>query len=218
MNKKALALLAMLSLGFAGCSNKPMHFHPQQAGLSELDFYRAREQCAAEHNVGGWFMAGPAIAVAAVAVVGEARKQNARVGFQTCMAERGFVCKERCAVAPDSLPRAAVINGQLAQPVSPVASAMLPPPPAKSEPLSSERPVVKQQTAALPGLRIGTQVSPLVDALPLYATPARDAERLERLPKDGFLLVKSVSGDWLQVATPGGKTGWVIAASVTSKD
>ncbi len=57
-------------------------------------------------------------------------------------------------------------------------------------------------------------VIPLV--LPVYSRPAADSEQLARFARGAVFTVtgRTAAGDWLQVTTPAGDTGWVVAGNV----
>jgi uncharacterized protein YgiM (DUF1202 family) len=215
--KRTLILLLVSVLCLSGCANRPMNFVSQRAGLTELDFYRARDKCSAENSTGGYFMVGPAIVVAAVAAVDEARKQNARAGYQVCMAQKGYVCNSRCAVDPASISLAPTAENLLSGPSSPVPS-VFPPTPLLPKNDPGPRSVAQAQPPILANNVTGSTVYPAADSLPLYLAPARDSERIERLFKGSAMKITQVSGDWLKVTTESGKTGWVLTSAVITKD
>ncbi len=102
-----------------------------------------------------------------------------------------------------------MVEAPRAQPQQPV----LPPPPTQQK---------VEQVSTLPSsspgaANLGKMVTLIPESVPLYIAPASSSARLDRLTRDNRILVKKVSGDWLEVTTESGKTGWVPAASVTPR-
>ena len=101
MNKKIIVYFIVLSFLMTACaSSQPMKFSASKQGLTQLDYYNAREDCQKIAGSGGSWAVGPAVFVAAVMAVNGISKAQARQTFVECMENRGFKCELNCPDTP----------------------------------------------------------------------------------------------------------------------
>lgn len=69
-------------------------------------------------------------------------------------------------------------------------------------------------TEAQRRIAIGKQVWISMEPLGLYKEPSRESERIERLYKEGILIVEEISGEWVKVRSNNGSRGWIMRSWV----
>jgi hypothetical protein len=168
-----------------------MKFSPNDQGLSEFDFHRAKDDCSAPYKLAIWTRAMPLGPSAIVGATEASRENEGRNTFMNCMTRHGYACTENCAEGLGS-------NSALDQKRLNSSSVS-----------ATQTPITGQKIA------IGHSVLPGIESMVLYKEPARDAERLERLSISAALTVKAISGEWVNVVTERGSSGWVIGPLVT---
>ena len=92
--KSFLAFLALVSL--VTCTHPPMTWDTARPDLTELDFYKAKDYCAATTNPGGSFAIGSPGFLAVVAIIDYYKAENARKAFIQCMEAHGYHCVKNC--------------------------------------------------------------------------------------------------------------------------
>jgi hypothetical protein len=168
-----------------------MKFAPKDQALSELDFHRAKADCSAPYKSAIWTGAMPIGPSAIVSGADASRENEGRRIFMDCMSQRGYICTEFCAEGLGS--RSAL----------------------DQKPIPSPSLTKPQTPNNVMNIAVGQLVLPAIEPMILYKEPARDAERIERLSKSNVLTVKAVAGDWVNVATESGRSGWVNGSLVS---